>query len=201
MELTLDQFARACGADVAVAAPYHEHALTAMQRFSIDNPTRMSAFLGTMAVETLHLTKMEEDLYYRDAKRLAGLFRRAFDLDQDGVISDDEVNKAIPYTRNPKGLSMRLYNGYHGRGGGQLTWDRNYKLHGDKLGYNYLGHPEMLLEPFHAMLSAASFWDEIKGNDIAYDMDEVTLRWNGPRRLQLAERIASRDAALQAVIA
>lgn len=200
MALTLEQFAKATGSQEAVAALYHDHALTAMERFSIDNPTRIAAFLGTVAVETLYLTKMEEDLYYRDAKRLAGLFQRVFDLDHDREISEEEVKQAIPYTRNPKGLSMRLYDGYHGRGGGQLTWERNYRLHGDKLGYDYKGQPGMLTEPFHAMLSAASFWDEIKANEVAHDMDEITLRWNGPRRLALAERIAQRNTALQAIL-
>jgi putative chitinase len=200
MELTLDQFARATGAEEAVAARYHDHALAAMERFSIDNPTRTAAFLGTVSVETRQLTAMEEDLYYRDPKRLACLFLRAFDEDHDRAIEPEEINKAIPYCRNPQGLSMRLYNGYHGRGGGQLTWERNYKLHGDKLGYDYVGQPNMLVDPFHAMLSAASFWDEIKANDIAHDMDEVTRRWNGPKRLQLAERIARRDTALQALL-
>lgn len=201
MELTHEQFAQATGAEQEVADRYRDHALAAMERFSIDNPTRASAFLGTISVETMHLTKMEEDLYYRDAKRLAGLFLRVFDENSDHVVSDEEITKAIPYTRNPKGLSMRLYGGFHGRGGAQLTWERNYRLHGDKLGYDYVGSPNLLIDPFHAMLSAASFWDEIKGNEVAHDMDEVTRRWNGPRRLQLAERIARRDAALQVLLA
>lgn len=200
MELTLEQFAAAAGASSANAAQYFDAATAAMERFGITEPACIAAFCAHVSVETARLTKMEEDLYYKDAKRLAGLFLRVFDEDHNRVITDDEVVKAMPYIKNPKGLSMRLYGGFHGRGGAQLTWERNYRAHGDKLGVNYVSNPGLLLTPEHAMLSAASFYDSINGNDVAHDMGEMTARWNGPKRMHLAERIAQYNTALSALV-
>lgn len=201
MDLTIDQFAKACGAEVGVAADYFDHAVAAMARFRIsETPVQVAAFLATVSVESRRLTAMEEDLYYKDARRVAELFKRVFDANHDRVITDDEVKIAMGYVRNPKGLSMRLYNGYHGRGPIQLTWERNYKLHGDKLGFNYVADPNLVKTPEHGFLVAASFWDEIDGNAISHDMGEVTLRVNGPKRLALGERIAQFQVA-QSVLA
>lgn len=200
MELTPEQFAAAIGATDANAARYFDHAVAAMERFRIsDTAAGVAAFCASVSVETRRLTAMEEDLFYRDADRLAHLFKRVYDADHNGVISPEEVQKAVPYCRNPKALSKVLYNGFHGRGGAQLTWERNYALHGKKLGFDYVGDPALLTTPEHAMLSAASFWDEIDGNSVAHDMGELTRRWNGPARLALAERIAQRDKALAAL--
>lgn len=199
MELSLDQFAEATGATHANASEYLDAALAAMARFNIATEEQIAAFLASVSVETQRLTAMEENLYYTHADRLADLFRRVFDEDHDGKISPEEVVKAMPYLKNPTGLSMRLYGGFNGRGGSMLTWERNYRLHGDKLGVNYVANPGLLLKPEHAMLSAASFYDEIKGNECADDMGELTRRWNGPRRLALAERIAQKNAAMTAL--
>lgn len=198
MELTLDQFATATGATDDNAAKYFDAAVAAMDRFKIAEPAAAAAFLANVSVETMKLTKMEEDLHYRDPERLARLFLRVFDEDHNRVISPEEIAVAAQYVNNPHALSMKLYNGFHGRGGAQLTWEGNYKLHGDKLGVDYVGEPALLLTPEHAMLSAASFWDTIRGNAFADDMDTIVARWNGPRRLQFAERLAMRDIALAA---
>lgn len=200
MDLTLDQFAAATGATQENAARYFDHAVATMARFKVsDSADAVAAYCATMSVETARLTAMEESLYYKDAERLAKLYRRAFDLDQDGTIEPQEVAAALLYTRNSKGLSMHLYRGYHGRGGCMLTWEKNYSAHGHLLGLPLLAKPEMLLEPEYAMLVMGSFWNSINGNDVAGDMGEVTRRVNGPRRMHLAERIAQRDAALIAL--
>lgn len=197
MELTLEQFAQACGAEAAVAAPYFDHALETMDRFRIsETAVQIAAFCATLSVETGRLTSMEEDLYYKDAERLAKLYRRMFDTDGDKKISPEEIAFAQRYTRNPKGLSMQLYRGYHGRGGCMLTWERNYALYATKLDLPLLDNPELLLLPEYAMLVAGAYWDENRCNAVAHDMDEVTRRVNGPARLHLAERIAQRDIAL-----
>jgi putative chitinase len=130
---------------------------------------------------------MEEGLYYRDAERLRKIFPSKFPT----------IESARPYCRMPKELSMKLYNGFHGRGGIQLTWEENYRTHGKKLGYDYVGSPNMLLLPKHAMLVSGSYWDSRDCNDVADDMDEVTLRVNGKARMHLAERIAYRNKALE----
>lgn len=198
MDLSVEQFAIATGSTQENAVLYHPWVVPACERFKIKTPEQLAAFCASMAVETRNLTAMQEDLYYRDAERLAKLFRRVFDADHNGQISAEEIANAQVYTKQPKRLSLKLYGGFHGRGGMMLSWEKNYRLHGTKLGADYVGLPDLLLSPEHAMLSAASFWDETDCNAVAHDMDEVTRRINGPARLHLAERIAQRNKAMGA---
>jgi putative chitinase len=196
MELSLEQFQVAVGADEAHAATYYEHVLATMDRYNISRIEEVSAFLATISIESARLTHVEEDLYYRDPERIAKLFKRAFDTNHDGVITQDEIDHARPYCRMPKELSQKLYNGCHGRGLIQLTWEKNYQLCGDALGIDFVSEPSLLCTPEYAALSAGWFWDTNNINSVADNMDEVTLRVNGPRRLALAERIAQRDIVL-----
>lgn len=198
MDLTLDQFAVATGATLENAGLYHPWAVQAFERFHIEEPPQLASICAHISIETGRLTAMQESLYYRDAERLAKVFRRIFDIDHNGAITPDEIDAARPYCRMPKELSLKLYGGYHGRGGLMLTWERNYAAQTVKLGHDYLHYPEMVLQPEHAMLTAASFWDDVKGNAVAHDMDESTFRINGPARMHLAERIAQRNAAMEA---
>lgn len=198
MDLTLEQFAVATGATLENAGLYYPWAVQACERFKIVTPPQMAAFFASMSVETARLTAMQEGLYYRDAERLAKVFRRIFDHDKDGRISPEEIDRARPYCRMPKELSLKLYGGYHGRGGMMLTWERNYAAQTIKLSYDYLHNPDLVMEPEHAMLTAASYWDDAECNEVAHDMDEVTRRVNGPARLHLAERISQRNIALRA---
>lgn len=197
MEFTLDQFAVATGSTEENANLYYPWAVQACERFHIEEPPELAAFFAHMAIETARLTAMQEDLYYRDAERVAKIFRRVFDTNKDKIISHDEIVAARPYCRMPKELSLKLYGGYHGRGGLMLTWERNYAAQTLKLGHDYLHNPALVMAPEHAMLTAASFWDDVRGNDVAHNMDESTLRVNGPARLHLAERIAQRNAGME----
>lgn len=197
MGFTLEQFQIGTGASEGNAQLYYEHALAAAARFSIQSAHQLSAWFGTMAVESTHLSVMEEGLFYRNPARLADLFRRAFDLDKDRVVDPEEIEAAKPYCCNPAALSQKLYAGFHGRGAIQLTWEKNYRVHGDRLGFDYVSSPDLVKTPEHAMLTSASFFELAGCNEVASDMDTVTLRVNGPRRLHLAERIAARNTALE----
>lgn len=189
MKLTIDEIARATGAKRSIALPFTDPLNEAMYRFEINTARRVSAFLATVAVESTNLSAVEESLYYRDPARLVAIYSRAF----------KNTQTAVPYTRNPAGLSQLLYKGYHGRGLIQLTWEKNYKEAGDALGYDYVGHRELLLQPKHAALTAAWFWSANGCNEAADrgDMNDVTRRVNGPARMHLAERIAQYDANIE----
>ena len=189
MILTIDEIARACGADRKFAIPYTDYLNQAMAKFEINTPRRVSAFLATVAIESNHLMAAEEGLYYKEATRLLAIYPRAFKTAQ----------AAAPYARNPKGLSELLYNGYHGRGLIQLTWKKNYEVAGEALGQDYVRHPEMLLQPKHAALTAAWYWKTNGCNEAADrgDMSDVTRRVNGPARLHLAERVAQFKANIE----
>lgn len=182
--------AQCTGSTMADALRFEEPLTAAMERFSIDRyPRRQAAFLATISIESQKLTKVEEGLYYKDAARLASIYKRAF----------KSASEAQPYTRNPKALGDLLYKGYWGRGLGQLTWEKNYRAAGNALGFDYLANPNLVLEPQHAALTAAWFWDANGCNVPADqgDMKGVTRIVNGPALMHLAERQAQYETALE----
>lgn len=179
------------GSTDADAAKYIDGINEAMDRFEINTPERRAAFLATIQVESMSLAAVEEGLYYSDPARLALIFPRAFKTPAD----------AIPFARNPTALSQKLYNGFHGRGLIQLTWQANYKACGDALGVDFVSNPALLCTPRYAALSAGWFWQTHSCNEIADidDMATITLHVNGPAKLALAERQADfeRDLAIE----
>ena len=191
MTFTVEQLAAATSAPYGNAQTYHQHLQDAMVRFDICSLQRQAAFLATAAVESAHLGKMEEDLYYKDPDRLARIYPRAF----------KNAAAAVPYARNPQGLSELLYKNYHGRGLLGLTWRRNYERASEALGFDYVGNPTLVATPKHAALTAAWYWHDAKCNDPADkgDMTEVTRRVNGPALMHLAERKAQYEIALKAL--
>lgn len=191
MTFTIEQLAAATSSPYGNAKTYHQPLLDGMARFNIDSLQRQAAFLATVAVESAHLGKMEENLYYKDPDRLARIYPRAF----------KNAAAAVPYARNPQGLSELLYKNYHGRGLLGLTWRRNYERASEALGYDYVGNPSLVAEPKHAALTAAWYWHDAKCNDPADrgDMTEVTRRVNGPALMHLAERKVQYEIALKAL--
>lgn len=197
MQLTTDQLAELCSAPVANAATYVEYLNAGMARFQIsDNPVSVAALMAHIAIESAHLTAVEEGLYYTDAARLAKIFRSRFDTNKDKVISPDEIEAAKAFTRNPKALSQKLYNGFHGRGLIQLTWLEGYLRQEKKLGFPYSSQPELVATPQHAALTACSFWDDISGNEICGDIEVSTRKVNGTALMHLAERREQQDKNL-----
>lgn len=188
MTFTVEQLAAATSASYGNAQQHHPHLAAAMARFSITGRLREAAFLATVSIESGHLSKTEEDLYYKDPARLAAIYPRAF----------KDAAAAVPYARNPKGLGELLYKGYSGKGLIQLTWRANYERASQALGYDYVANPGMVAEPKHAALTAAWYWHDAGCNAPADkgDMAEVTRRVNGPRLMHLAERKAQYEIAL-----
>lgn len=172
--------ARCTSSTLENAWVYAQPLTAAMERFRIDTARRQAAFLATVAIESLNLSKVEEGLYYKDAARLAKIYPRAFKSAAD----------AEHFARNPQALGKLLYQGYWGRGLIQLTWLDNYKKASDVLGFDYVNQPGLLLEPMHAALTAGWFWDQANCNGPADagDMRGVTLRVNGKALMHLAER-------------
>lgn len=191
MKLTVPQIASYTQAPSAKAQTFQQPLNDAMTRFEINTPKRVAAFLATVSVESARLTKVEEDLYYKSAERLCNIYPRAFRSPRD----------AQPYVRNPRELSLLLYSGYHGRGLIGLTWQANYKRAGEALGYDYVAEPKLVCDPMHAALTAAWFWHDANCNESAdkADMNEVTRRVNGPRRMHLVERVTLFDLNLGAM--
>lgn len=118
----------------------------AMKAFDINTPSRMSAFLAQIAVEskspvTGRQFTTEEYLFYRE-ERLLAVFPRFFKR-QGGLILDNKNNPASNYANNPEALANYVYGGrfgntepgdgykYRGRGLKQITFKDNYQAIAD----------------------------------------------------------------------
>lgn len=187
--MTLEQLMQATGAPEFVCKKYLDALNAAMEKFDITTPEQKAAFIATIVIETGTLRWMEENLNYRNANRLANIFKRAFNGDPDA---------ASPYVENPLALSEKLYNGFHGRGMIQLTWEKNYKACGEALDVDLVVEPKLLTTPEYAALSAAWFWSKNGCNNVADDMAKVTRIVNGPAMLHLKERQKQYEIALVA---
>lgn len=153
----------------------------AMARFRITSPVRQAAFIAQCGHESQHLTKLSESLYYKDAERVARLFKYGFDLNRNGRVDPAEIEDARGYLRNSEKLGNRVYanrmgNGpeasgdgyrYRARGLIGITGRDMYRLCGLALGLPLLDRPELLEQPEYAALSAAWFWWDRGLNDLA----------------------------------
>lgn len=167
----------------------------AMARFDIGSPVRQAAFLAQVGHESGHLTKLSESLYYKDAVRVAQLFKYGFDLNRNGRVDPAEVDDAKAYLCNSQKLANRVYadrmgNGpeasgdgyrYRARGAIGITGRDMYRLCGQALGLPLVEQPELLEQPEFAALSAAWFWWDRGLNELADAglFDRITRVING----------------------
>lgn len=142
----------------------------AMGAFEIDSPLRMAAFLAQCGHESAHLTRWVENLRYTSAQRLMAVFGRRF----------PDIASAAPYANNPQGLAEAVYGGradlgntepgdgwaFRGRGLIQLTGRRNYTRASEGLDEDYVGHPELLEQPYHAAMASAWWWADYRWRDV-----------------------------------
>lgn len=181
-KITPSYIKNATGSSFNNANKYFIPLTTAMSYYKIDTISRISAFLATITIESASLRCVEENLFYTNESHLANTFKRIF--------SGDPL-KAKPFIKNPNALSKLLYQGFHGRGLIQLTWEKNYRECGVDLDLDLIKKPELLCEPLISALSAGWYWSKMKCNLAAdnLDMDSVTRIVNGPARLHLSQRI------------
>lgn len=149
-----------------------------LERYSINTPRRVAAFLAQVDVESGGLKAREENLNYSD-KRLMEVFPRHF--------RDVDVNQ---YDRNPPKIANRVYrnrmgNGpeesgdgwrYRGRGFIQLTGKNNYTAFGKSMGMTPEKASEYMSTAEGACMSAGWFWETNKLNSIADsgNIDEIS---------------------------
>lgn len=197
-ELTADLLKQITHSTTTDAGRCLEPVKNALAKYDINTPQRVAAFLATIAVESMNLSHFEEGLYYKDPVRIATIFKRVFDLNHDGKISQDEIDSAAKYCKNPKAMSLILYQGFHGRGPIQLTWEKNYQAFSEDVGIDCVKDPDMLLDLTIGFESAGWFWF-VRGCNEAADtgsMRAVTKIVNGPALLALAERTALYNDAI-----
>jgi putative chitinase len=135
-----------------------------MHAFDINSTAnRVAAFLAQCAHESAFLTRWVENLNYSTAQRIVDVYgRRRFPT----------LGDAAFYVRNPDKLAEYVYGGradlgnvnpgdgalYIGRGLIQITGRRNYERMSDGLETDYVGNPDLLLDPTHAALGSAWWW-------------------------------------------
>lgn len=169
----------------------------ALEKYQINTPSRIAAFLAQTGYESGHFNQLQENLRYSTPQRLMKVWPKRFPT----------IESALPYVQNPERLANKVYalrmgNGpessgdgyrYRGRGIIQLTGRSNYAEAAKALGIDLLGQPDGLLEPHHAAMSAAWFWsthglnalaDDETGDDDLEDFTQITRRINGGARLK-----------------
>nr|WP_180205515.1 glycoside hydrolase family 19 protein [Pseudomonas sp. SbOxS1]NYU05628.1 glycoside hydrolase family 19 protein [Pseudomonas sp. SbOxS1] len=186
----------------------------AMARFDITTPARQAAFLAQVGHESGQLRSLSESLYYKDAERVAQLFKYGFDLNHNGRVDPAEVEFAKGYLRNSEKLANRVYGGrygngpeatgdgykYRARGLIGITFRDNYRLCGKALGVPLVEQPELLEQPEYAALSAAWFWWDRGLNDKAdlglFDGISSVINGGGNGRAERRELWATAKAVL-----
>lgn len=171
---------------------YLVHLNEAFERFEINTPLRVAAFLAQVGHESTRLTRIEENLNY-SANGLVRTFPADF---------TSETAKDFAY--KPMKIANRIYankggNGdeasgdgwkFRGRGLIQITLQRNYMIRGKRLVQNdryFLENPDFLILPEWAVRSSADYWDDNSLNDHADINSEAEFRL-GTRKINRALR-------------
>lgn len=181
--VTLDQVRRLA----PHARPEYLQALTVasevLPRYGVTTPLRLAHLMAQILHETGALTIREECLNYH-ADRLMEVWPSRFRT----------LTEAEPFAQNPRALANQVYNGrmgnrmgsddgwtYRGRGLLQLTGREAYGRYGKLLGIDLVGHPELVLDPRHALEIACAEWQASNCNQAADrdDIEGVTRRING----------------------
>ena len=153
-------------------------------KYGIDSAKRQAAFIGQAQHETNNFKNLEEGLNY-SASRLMAVWPSRF----------PSLDVANQYANNAEKLANKVYGGradlgntedgdgfkFHGRGIFQLTGRSNVTVCGNALGQPFAEHPELLLEPEWACMSAGWFWNK-KGLNLLADNEDwttMTKRING----------------------
>ncbi len=171
------------------------------QEFEINTPERVAAFIAQTAHESGGYTMLTENLNYKAATLAACWPNRFAVLGADKKPVKDDKGKLTPtavanaIAGQPERIANLVYSGrmgngpaesgegwkYRGRGLKQLTGKDNYTRCGQALGVDFVGNPDLLLEPLYAARSAGWFW---KSNNLSKfadveDLEGMTKKING----------------------
>lgn len=212
--MNLNDFQRAAGITQQRAQQWLDPLNAAMAEFFINTPLRQAGFIAQLGHESLRFTRVVESLYYRDAARLAMIFRSDLDLNKNRKIEQSELALAQQFVGRPEATANFVYanqggNGsestgdgwrYRGRGLIQVTLKNNYRACGQALGIDLLNNPDLLLDPVNAARSAAWYWYQHGCNAPAdaANVVEVTRKIN-PELVGLNDRAMLFEKARRAL--
>ena len=153
-------------------------------KYGMDTAVRQAAFIGQCGHESNNFKTLEENLHY-NANALMRVWPSRF----------PDAATAEKYANNPEAIANKVYGGradlgntqdgdgwrFHGRGLVQLTGRSNVTVCGEALGQPFAEHPELLLEPKWACMSAGWFFNKKGLNALADNEDwtTITKRING----------------------
>ena len=174
----------------------------ACERFEINTPLRLAAFLAQVGHESGRMSRVVENLNYS----AAGLMIQWKDL------FDAELAAAC--ARQPERIANIAYGGrmgntapgdgwkFRGRGLIQITGKSNYIACGAALQLDLLTHPELLERPQHAAMSAAWYWDSRFLNALADvgDIQNIGSLINTGRRGRVPHGAEERKALYQVAL-
>lgn len=147
MNLTPQIVSAGCGAPVARATTWLAPIQAACDKYEIDTPLRIAAFLAQIGVESGRLVFTSE---------LWGPTLAQQEYDPPSAKA-----KGLGNTDAGDGFK------YRGRGLIQITGKANYAICGLALNLPLVDHPELLQQPDNAALSAAWFWHNANLNQWA----------------------------------
>lgn len=155
--VTARQLVSIIGCDMATARRWAGPLSAALERFAINTPERVAAFLAQVAHESGGLRWVRELWGPTAAQR--------------GYEGRHDLGNTQPSDGER----------FKGRGLIQITGRANYRRCGEALGLPLLGRPELLEEPQHAAMSAAWFWAANGLNSLADagEFEAITRRING----------------------
>ena len=168
------------------------------QRYEINTPLRMAAFIGQCSHESGNFKVLHENLNY-SAERLCKVWPSRF----------PSLEEAKPFHRNPDMIANKVYSGrmgnneagdgalYIGRGCIQPTGKDSYTLAGDALGADFMHSPDLVAIPKYAALTAGWFWNKrgLNKEADARDYTAMTKKINGGL-IGLDDRVAHINQAL-----
>jgi putative chitinase len=208
--LNAAQVQRATGATRANAELFLPFIQGTCKAYSITSPRRIAGFLAQIGVESQGLSKLEENLNYSTEALIKRFGRHRISVEdaqrfgrRPGQRADQQALANTLYG-GPWGLknlgNVKPGDGWRHRGMGakHLTGLANHRRCGEAIGEDFVGHPERLLLPVNAALSAGWFWADKGLNAIADagDIERMSLVVNGGTN-GLPERIALWNQNLQ----
>jgi putative chitinase len=147
MQLNASIVSAGCGSTILRASAWVAPLQSACDRYFINTPLRIAAFLATVGVESGRLCFLTE---------LWGPT-----LEQQAYEPPSDKAKSLGNTDPGDGAK------YKGRGLIQITGKANYAICSLALNLPLVDHPELLAQPDNAAMSAGWYWDNRDLNKLA----------------------------------
>ena len=187
--MTPQQLARSTGASISIATAWLVPVVAAMERFDINTRSRQAYFVSQISVECRHFTALREDLDY-SVEALLAQWPTHFTqetAEQYGRTGTQKANQVmianLAYGGRFGNGDAASGDGWKFRGGGCIgtTFRDNYRSAGIALGLPLEEHPEQIVQPAVAALTAGLYWMQHNCNERAdaHDIIGITRAING----------------------